>query len=351
MNSLRFVTLGSVASIKGGTGFPERLQGGKSGIPFIKVSDMNTAGNQRFIATANNYITSELASRLRANVFDKNSIVFAKVGAALLLNRRRLLAEPTVIDNNMMAVTPISADPFFLYQVLLTVDFGLFVQPGAVPSVNQSQVSGIVIPDFTLDEQRRIAAILSAMDEQIEKTEALIGKKKAVLQGLRQELLSPGAGGCRSISEMPLPLGWSLNPLSAFIDKLESGVSVNADNRQAQGDEIGVLKTSCVYGGKFKPEEHKAIWEKDRVRARTAPRTGAIIVSRMNTPELVGESGYVEYARKGVFLPDRLWQALPRLDVPTDFRWLAQILQLGLVKKQIQEAATGTSNSGYFGPT
>lgn len=142
-----------------------------------------------------------------------------------------------------------------------------------------------------------------------------------------------------------LPAGWSVQPLHNFISELESGVSVNADDRKKVGSEIGVLKTSCVSLGKFIANEHKAVWLKDELRAKVNPREGEIIVSRMNTPDLVGESGLVTQTDKTLFLPDRLWQTVARADVPTDFKWLIQILNWGPVRKNIRDAATGTSNS------
>lgn len=183
------IRLGLVATARGGTGFPERLQGGTEGIPFIKVSDMNLPGNERYIHTANNYISPEKVKKLGARVFSKGDIVFAKVGAALLLNRRRVLTQPTLIDNNLMAVTPESLDGEFLRQFLLGFDMADLVQVGALPSINQSQVHNILIPEFSNEEQRGIAEVLSALDEEIEATEALIRKKTAVKRALAMTLM------------------------------------------------------------------------------------------------------------------------------------------------------------------
>ena len=49
-----------------------------------------------------------------------------------------------------------------------------------------------------LVEQRRIAEILSTLDEQIEQTEALVSKAESVLLGLRDELLAPLTKGPQS---------------------------------------------------------------------------------------------------------------------------------------------------------
>jgi type I restriction enzyme S subunit len=142
-----------------------------------------------------------------------------------------------------------------------------------------------------------------------------------------------------------LPASWALRPLSVFIAELESGVSVNSVDRTFVGNEVGVLKTSCASDGKFLPHEHKAVWPKDMKRARVNPRRGEIIISRMNTPNLVGDTGLVKKSEPFLFLPDRLWQTVSAPNRQTDFRWLNQVLQWGPVRKLVRDAATGTSNS------
>jgi type I restriction enzyme S subunit len=52
-------TLGDVGSFRSGVGFTEVEQGGKSGVPFFKVSDMNLEGNQKVMTLANNYVNNE----------------------------------------------------------------------------------------------------------------------------------------------------------------------------------------------------------------------------------------------------------------------------------------------------
>ncbi len=75
----------------GGSGFPIDEQGfseTEMEIPFFKVKDL--AGPFTLTET-NNYISKETATRLGATIFPESTIVFAKVGAALLLNRFRVL--------------------------------------------------------------------------------------------------------------------------------------------------------------------------------------------------------------------------------------------------------------------
>ena len=177
-----------------GSGFPENLQGmGNGELPFYKVSDMSSPGNERFLFKSNNYVSRELARQRGWKTAPVNAVAFAKVGAALLLNRRRQLSAESIIDNNMVAVV---ANEFstneWLYWQLLRVDFANFVQDGALPSINQRQLGDIPIPRVIAAEATKISEILDTLDTTIRETETIIAKLKAVKQGLLHDLLTRG---------------------------------------------------------------------------------------------------------------------------------------------------------------
>ena len=188
----RSVRLASIAVLSGGHGFPEDEQGYQTGsLPFYKVSDMNRTGNEKFLDRANNYVQPETAQRNGWRVLPPGAVVFAKVGAALLSNRRRILRVPSIIDNNMMAAVPrelVSTE--WLYRWLQTVDFAEFVQVGALPSVNQGLVGGLTLDLPTLREQERQTDVLYAFDSRINTELAQLAKWKRVRAGLAADLLS-----------------------------------------------------------------------------------------------------------------------------------------------------------------
>lgn len=105
-----------------------------------------------------------------------------------------------------------------------------------------------------------------------------------------------------------VPEHWDISKLKYKIIKLESGTSVNAVDMAASDKEYGVLKTSSVYTGIFRAEENKTVIQNDIARITCPLMVNTLIVSRMNTPDLVGATGYVDKAPKNIYLPDRLWQ-------------------------------------------
>jgi len=164
-------TLGAICSFATGSAFPKSAQGDMVGkYPFIKVSDMNLPGNDRFITIANNWVSKETQARLRAKVHPEGSTVFAKIGVALTYNRRRILTQPALIDNNMMAAIPIAGlvDHLFFYYMLCTIDFNEVAVGTALPYLNISDLSRITVRLPSLKDQQAIACILGTLDDKIE---------------------------------------------------------------------------------------------------------------------------------------------------------------------------------------
>ncbi len=144
-----------------------------------------------------------------------------------------------------------------------------------------------------------------------------------------------------------IPEDWDDRDLGDVIVSLEAGVSVNSidKDKNVSAHDMSILKTSCVIGGKFIPEECKTIVDRDLHRAKLNPRKDTILFSRMNTPALVGECGYVDRDYPNLFLPDRLWMTRHDNNAPHCVRWLAYLLSSRLFNRVIKESATGTSGS------
>ena len=176
-----------------GNGFPIVHQGRLTGdYPFYKVSDFNNEGNENRLLKANNYISIETARLLSCNIIPGNAIVFAKIGAAIALERKKLSSVDCCIDNNMMAFIPnhdISSE--YIWRVMQTIRFWDLTEATALPSLSGRQIGSIIkrIPS-SLKEQQAIARILTDMDDEIEQLEKERSKYVALKQGAMQQLLT-----------------------------------------------------------------------------------------------------------------------------------------------------------------
>jgi len=278
------------------------------------------------------------------------------------------------IGRGVCAITA-KEDEAFLYQLLIDYEdkWEKLSQGSTFTAVNGTDVKSIKLPKPPLPEQQKIAAILTSVDNKIEVIDEQIAKTEALKKGLMQKLLSEGIGHMRAVksddnclssvgsepeamchgtadgfkeSEIGrIPKGWEVVRLGEVIGDVLGGVSVNSEDRSKNDNEIGILKTSAISMGKFYPEQHKTVIKSEYDRVATNPLADHIIFSRMNTPNLVGESGYVPDTYSDLYLPDRLWQLSVSDKLRTYAKWLSYVLISERVKKILMKSATGTSNS------
>ena len=161
--------LGEIGSCQSGIGFPDAEQGGTEGIPFFKVSDMNLNGNEYELIYSNNYVTQEQIERKKWKpIAEVPAIFFAKVGAAVMLNRKRLVNTPFLLDNNTMAYKfGNDWDTNFVRTLFDTINLASLVQVGALPSYNANDVESIKIALPTIEEQKKIGECFSNLDHLI----------------------------------------------------------------------------------------------------------------------------------------------------------------------------------------
>ena len=162
--------LGEVGKCQSGIGFPDAEQGGKIGTPFYKVSDMNNYGNEQEMTCANNYVTDEQITRKNWKpITEVPAVIFAKVGAAIMLNRKRLCRFPFLLDNNTMAYKfGEQWDTNFGKTLFEKIDLTELVQVGALPSYNATDVENLDIKMPTdINEQQVIGEFFVNLDRLI----------------------------------------------------------------------------------------------------------------------------------------------------------------------------------------
>lgn len=240
-------------------------------------------------------------------------------------------------------------DTDFLFQSLKEDLLKIHATTGAttVKHLSVKDIRGIEKAYPPLPEQQKIATILSSVDNVIEKTRTQIDKLKDLKTGMMQELLTKGIGHTE-FKDSPIgriPVSWEVKALGELIGSVEGGVSVNGENREKNYNEIGVLKVSSVFKGGFLPEEHKAVVPEDINRVRVNPKKDHILFSRANTPQLVGESAYIEKDYYDLFLPDKLWMINIKNREMISARWLSYTLCSSRVRAAISDMATGSSGS------
>lgn len=180
--------LGDLGKVRSGIGFPDAEQGGTEGLPFFKVSDMNISGNEHEMTKSQNYVSIEQIQRKKwTPILDVPAMFFAKVGAAVLLNRKRLCRTPFLLDNNTMAYSVCGEkwNVDFAKALFDTVNLPSLIQVGALPSYNAGDVESLEITLPNIEEQNQIGHFFRLLDRLItlhqRKYEKLLNIKKSML--------------------------------------------------------------------------------------------------------------------------------------------------------------------------
>ncbi len=212
-----------------------------------------------------------------------------------------------------------------------------------VDSLTISKLKSLTLALPPLNEQHRIAEILSSVDASIQATQTVIEQAERVKRGLMEELLTGGLGS-EAIERGEVPEGCEAKKLGDLLEGMDGGVSVNSQSEPASCEEKGILKTSCVSNSFFDASENKVVPdEKEIQRLREPVQAETIIFSRMNTPKLVGANAFVPVSHKNLFLPDRLWALKPISEVKP--RWLGFYMSYLFSNGVFEALGTGTSGS------
>jgi type I restriction enzyme S subunit len=216
--------VGEIADIESGIGFPKKYQGKKDGdVPFYKVMDISKTAKKSciYIRNADNYISYDVLQNLKTSLIKQHSIVFAKIGAAIALNRRAILASDALVDNNIMAVysPPQFIEPRYLYYFFITQRLGELSRATTIPSIRKSDIEEIVIPLPPRSEQHRIVTKIEELFTQLDVGIASLKKAQMQLKRYRQAILKAAFEGKLTAEWRERNIGKSRSPSQLIQDK------------------------------------------------------------------------------------------------------------------------------------
>ena len=173
-----------------GTGFNDKYQGYLDlSIPFFKVSDMNIASNSKYMVESNNTVDDDICREMKINKITGPAILFAKVGAAIYMERKRIVHNDFLMDNNMMALRiNDSVDIEFTYYLCQSLSFSKYAQVGALPSYNASDIGRLHCKLPVISEQKKIAIFLSTLDQKVNEAAQKVELFKELKEGLMQQM-------------------------------------------------------------------------------------------------------------------------------------------------------------------
>jgi type I restriction enzyme S subunit len=234
-----------------------------------------------------------------------NSYLYNK--ASVLIGRKGTIDKPQYINKPFWTVDTLfytdiknNSLPKWVYYRFLTIPWKKYNEASGVPSLSVQNIHNIQIPLPPLAEQKKIANILSTVDEKIALIDNQIEETETLKKGLMQKLLTEGIGhGEFKDSDIGrIPVGWDVVSFIELADKnikssftggpfgsdLKSEHYTNSGVRIIQLQNIGdgsFINNDFVYTSNKKAEELKScqIFPNDIILAKMAePVARACIV-------------------------------------------------------------------------
>ena len=180
------------------------------------------------------------------------------------------------------------------------------------------------------EEQAAIVKYLAHANARIDKAIAAKRRLIALLEeqssGMRDEVLRSG--------------DWPRRRLKTLLDRVDQGVSPQAENQEPGPGEWGVLKSGCVNGGTFRADQVKRLPDGFAIPEAMSVREGDLLVSRANgSPHLVGSAARVSGLKHQAILSDKTFRLVPSPTIDADF--LALSMNAQAYRQQVRTAISG----------
>jgi type I restriction enzyme, S subunit len=220
--------------------------------------------------------------------------------------------------------------PFFM-QSETFFERAMSISVGSLsPTINWSTLQRQEFALPPLDEQRRIAEVLTAVEEVIGRyqffSELLLETRNRVFENMI-ELVEPEKKFTAKLREA--------------IHDIFAGKSPRSGSESARLGEYGVLKVSAIGKYAYSEEENKAIKQSDFV-PECEVRPGFLLVTRANAHKSgVARACIVESTRPGLMLSDKTLRLIVN-EKRASNRYLLEALRGSMFREYVEVVATGT---------
>ena len=191
------VPIGSFAYVRRGAsprpiGDPKYFS--EFGRGWVRIADVTST--KRKLRKTTQYLSELGVSKsVPVNPGDLIMSICATLGKPIVVDMQACIHDGFVLFSNFQ--NSIITDYFFYTLQRLENSFKAKGQAGTQKNLNTNLVRKTYIPLPPLPEQRKIAKILSTVDESIEKTDAIIEETRQLKKGLMQKLFTEGIGHTR----------------------------------------------------------------------------------------------------------------------------------------------------------
>ena len=288
----RWVQWGEIGTFTAGNAFKNEYQGFlEYKIPFYKVGSLKYSDAKGYIYDSSNTINEQLRAQLKASLIPSDSLIFAKIGEAIKLNRRSLNAIPCCIDNNLMAFTSEKCLYLYAYYWSISIDLYNYAHATMVPSIRKSDLQAIPFPLPPLTEQQRIVDRIESL---FTKLDAAREKAREVVDGfeLRKAVILHRAFSGELTRQWREDNGisfdsWLQLGFDSCVEKMQNGL---AKRKGTTGNPVVVLRLANLSDDGFLTDDLREIVLDEKEQSLYLLNSGDILMIRVNgSKENVGK--------------------------------------------------------------
>ncbi|MGG6242860.1 restriction endonuclease subunit S [Nodosilinea sp. AN01ver1] len=327
----QLVKLGEVCDIIGGSTLPNH----QSNVPeeeriyCLKVSDLDGVfSNGRNLRGSPIYTNKQNAG---SRILAPDDVVFPKRGGAIATNKKRILKVSAVLDPNLMGIHAHKKKvlPEFLHLWFKSWDLASIQSGNSVPQINRKDLDPLLLPLPPLDEQKRIVAILNEQMAAVEKARAAAEAQLEAADALPAAYL-------RQVFDSPEAQTWETKRLGDVATSVQNGIY---KKNEFYGHGHPFIRMYNIDNNSWNLSFHEvAQIEVDEQELRKfSLQKGDILISRVNSFELVGKCGWVCEKADGNVFENMLIRV--RLKQGFDSLFMTQQLRTKKIKDQIKEVA------------
>ena len=286
--------------------------------------------------------------------FHAGDVLFGKLRPYLA---KAAVAEAAgVCSSEILVYRPHGLTPEYMKYVMLLEGFIEEVNSSTygskMPRADASFISRLPVPQPSIEEQIAVASYLDAetkrIDGLIAEKKKLIGALDEMKQVVTTEAITTGVGSDASHAPGDLlwfstvPRTWRVKRLKFLLSGIEQGWSPQAESRQADEGEWGVLKAGACNGGEFRADEQKALPPGIAPDVSLEVREGDVLMSRgSGSADLVGSVALVGPVRRFLMLSDLLYRLTIHDSDEINPRWLVLALGSSPLRRQIRLSLRG----------
>ena len=218
-------------------------------------------------------------------------------GPGIIIGRKGTVGAVTWVDHDFWAIDTTyyltakqtKEELRWLFYLLSNIHLDKLNAATGVPGLNREEAYSEIIPRPPIPEQKKIAEILSTVDEAIEKTDQIIEKTKEIKKGLMQKLLTQGIGHKKfkktEIGEIPLE--WEVGKISDY-GEIVTGNTPPTSNPNYYGNEYPFVSPFDLGDKKTIFQAKKYLSNDGFLVSRNLPANAVLVVCIGST---IGKTG------------------------------------------------------------